>query len=176
MKLYWFRNLVYYFPTWNRTRHIFWRHWRMTSKVRKRTSRDTKNENKRGKLTLVWPHDVESFQGSTFCLFVMVQPWKIGVCWIDQVFVTELTVVIFFCSCSRFEYKNSIGTFSKEYIRNEYIYIYIYIMDLVCYTYFHWFFNPECQHIFGKQTGYIFQSPKKFPHMASSYQPPSWII
>ena len=25
---------------------------------------------------------------------------------------------------------------------------------------FHWFFNPECQHIFGKQTGYIFQSPK----------------
>jgi hypothetical protein len=33
-------------------------------------------------------------------------------------------------------------------------------MDLVCYTYFHWFFNPECQHIFGKQTGYIFQSPK----------------
>ena len=35
-----------------------------------------------------------------------------------------------------------------------------YITDLVCYTYFHWFFNPECQHIFGKQTGYIFQSPK----------------
>jgi hypothetical protein len=44
----------------------------------------------------VWPHDVESFQGSTFCLFVMVQPWNIGVCWIDQVFVTELIVVIFF--------------------------------------------------------------------------------
>ena len=43
---------------------------------------------------MLWPHDVESFQGSTFCLFVMVQPWKIGVCWIDQVFVTELTVVI----------------------------------------------------------------------------------
>ena len=33
------------------------------------------------------------------------------------------------------------------------------ITNLVCYTYFHWFFNPECQHIFGKQTGYIFQSP-----------------
>jgi hypothetical protein len=29
-------------------------------------------------------------------------------CWIDQVFVTELTVVIYFCSCSCFEYKNSI--------------------------------------------------------------------
>jgi hypothetical protein len=26
---------------------------------------------------------------------VIVQPWKIGVCWIDQVFVTELSVVIF---------------------------------------------------------------------------------
>ena len=38
--------------------------------------------------------------------------------------------------------------------------IYIYITNLVCYTYFHWYFNPECQHIFGKQTGYIFQSPK----------------
>jgi hypothetical protein len=48
--------------------------------------------------TLVWPHDVASFQGSTFCLFVMVQSWNIGVCWIDQVFVTELTVVIFCCS------------------------------------------------------------------------------
>ena len=34
------------------------------------------------------------------------------------------------------------------------------ITNLVCYTYFHWFFNTECQHIFGKQTGYIFQSPK----------------
>jgi hypothetical protein len=38
--------------------------------------------------------------------------------------------------------------------------IIIYITNLVCYTYFHWFFSPECQHIFGKQTGYIFQSPK----------------
>jgi hypothetical protein len=36
-----------------------------------------------------------------------------------------------------------------------YIYIYIYITNLVCYTYCHWLFNPECQHIFGKQTGYI---------------------
>jgi hypothetical protein len=64
--------------------------------------------NKHVNKTLVWPHDIESLQGSTFCLFVMVQPWNIGVCWIDQVFVMELTFVIFFCSCSRFEYKNSI--------------------------------------------------------------------
>ena len=35
-----------------------------------------------------------------------------------------------------------------------------YITDLVCYTNFHWFFKHEGQHIFGKQTGYIFQSPK----------------
>jgi len=27
---------------------------------------------------------------------VMVQAWNIWVCWIDQVFVTELSVVIFF--------------------------------------------------------------------------------
>ena len=40
--------------------------------------------------------------------FVMVHPWNIWVCWINLVFVTELTVVIFFCSCSRLEYKNSI--------------------------------------------------------------------
>jgi hypothetical protein len=39
--------------------------------------------------------------------------------------------------------------------------IYIYITNLVCYTYFHWFFSPECQHIFGKQMGYIFQFPEK---------------
>jgi hypothetical protein len=44
--------------------------------------------------------------------------------------------------------------FDTEYCLN------IYITDLVCYTYFHWFFSSECQHIFGKQTGYIFQSPK----------------
>jgi len=37
----------------------------------------------------------------------------------------------------------------------------IYITDLVCYTNFQWVLNHECQHIFGKQTGYIFQSPKK---------------
>jgi hypothetical protein len=41
---------------------------------------------------LLWPHDVESFQSSTFCLFVMVQPWNIGVCWIDQVFVGYSTL------------------------------------------------------------------------------------
>jgi hypothetical protein len=39
----------------------------------------------------VLPHDVESFPGSTFCLFVMVQPWNIGVCWIDEVSVTEFS-------------------------------------------------------------------------------------
>ena len=38
---------------------------------------------------------------------------------------------------------------------------YSYITNLVCYTYFHWFFSPECQHKFRKQTGYIFQSPKQ---------------
>ena len=41
--------------------------------------------------------------------------------------------------------------------------LYIYITNLVCYKYFHWFFNPECQHIFGKQTGihFVYFSPQK---------------
>ena len=52
--------------------------------------------------------------------------------------------------------------------------IYIYITDLVFYTNFHWFFNPECQHIFGKQTGYIFQSPKN-DNMADKIETLQWI-
>jgi hypothetical protein len=51
-------------------------------------------------LHLVWSRDFERFQGAkfnTFLLilmfkFVLVQPWNIGVCRIDLVFVTELTV------------------------------------------------------------------------------------
>jgi hypothetical protein len=54
-------------------------------------------------------------------------------------------------------------------IFNLSVYIYIYITDLVCYTYFHWFFNSECQHIFGKQTGYIFQSPKTIKKWATKH-------
>jgi hypothetical protein len=53
---------------------------------------------------------------------------------------------------------------SRLYIFCFFKYIYIYITDLVCYTYFHWFFNPECQHIFGKQTGYIFSPQKRLKH------------
>ena len=47
-------------------------------------------------------------------------------------------------------------------------------MDLVCYTTFHWFINHECQHIFGKQMGYIFQSPKK-DNMADKIETLQWI-
>jgi hypothetical protein len=50
--------------------------------------------------------------------------------------------------------------FGKNFLSTTKSEICIYITNLVCYTYFHWFFSPECQHIFGKQTGYIFQSPK----------------
>ena len=55
------------------------------------------------------------------------------------------------------------SVFSNVYLHEKMniYYILIYITNLVCYTYFHWFFSPECQHIFGKQTGYIFLSPKK---------------
>ena len=42
--------------------------------------------------------------------------------------------------------------------------IYIYITNLVCYTYFHWFFSPECQHIFRKQTGIYFSPQKRLKH------------
>ena len=40
-----------------------------------------------------------------------------------------------------------------------------FITDLVCCTNLHWFFNPECQHKFEKQTEYIFQSPKNDKNM-----------
>jgi hypothetical protein len=39
---YFIESTVFSFMRWNMTWHIFWRHWRMTSKVRKRTSRNTK--------------------------------------------------------------------------------------------------------------------------------------
>ena len=41
----------------------------------------------------------------------------------------------------------------------------MYITDLVCYTNSHWLFNHECQHIFGKQTGYIFHSSENNKNM-----------
>jgi hypothetical protein len=88
MKLYWFRNLVQYFPSWDTPYMKYDAHLNKT---------------------LVWPHDVESFQVSKFCLFVMVQLWNIGVCWIDQVFVTELTVVIFFVHAAVLSIENSIS-------------------------------------------------------------------
>jgi len=47
------------------------------------------------------------------------------------------------------------------------------ITDLVCYTNSHWFFNHECQHIFGKQTGYIhflyFSLPKTVTWTTKNY-------
>jgi hypothetical protein len=45
--------------------HICWRHWRMTSKVRKQTSRYTKNENKRGK-----------FISFSWMLYLSGAPWR----------------------------------------------------------------------------------------------------
>jgi hypothetical protein len=44
--------------TWNVTRHIFWRHWRMTSKVRKRTSRNTKKLKLKTQIYLIWLESV----------------------------------------------------------------------------------------------------------------------
>jgi hypothetical protein len=61
-----------------------------------------------------------------------------------------VTVVASLKLCTM-QYKNIIDTLISTIIVNK---------NLVCYTYFHWFFSPECQHIFGKQTGYIFHSPK----------------
>ena len=46
-------------------------------------------------------------------------------------------------------------TTEQQYIMTSPPDIMLYITNLVCYAYFHWLFNPECQHIFGKQTGYI---------------------
>jgi hypothetical protein len=58
---------------------------------------------------------VESFQVSKFCLFVMVQPWNIGVCLIDQVFVTKLTVVIFFFHAAVLSIKTAVTYIQQIY-------------------------------------------------------------
>ena len=44
-------------------------------------------------------------------------------------------------------------------------YIYIYITNLVCYTYFHWFFNPECQHNIRKTDEVYISVPKNDKNM-----------
>jgi hypothetical protein len=54
MKLYWFRNLVQYFPSWDTPYMKYDATHILTSlkndvKGTETTSRDTKNENKRGK-------------------------------------------------------------------------------------------------------------------------------
>ena len=41
----------------------------------------------------------------------------------------------------------------QQYSEMEQVQQYIYITDLICYTIFHWFFNHECQHIYGLQNG-----------------------
>ena len=53
-----------------------------------------------------------------------------------------------------FQSKNNHKLISKVPLFVMNICILLYITNLVCYTYFHWLFNPECQHIFGKETGY----------------------
>ena len=59
---------------------------------------------------------------------------------------------------------NQIKSISLSVIKCNYYNLHFYLLvhgilyditNLVCYAYFHWLFNPECQHIFGKQTGYI---------------------
>jgi hypothetical protein len=58
------------------------------SEVRKGTSRNTENENKRNFNTLSL---VDCY--IQICSNIMVHSWNMGVCWIVLVFVTELTVV-----------------------------------------------------------------------------------
>jgi hypothetical protein len=47
---------IFLHETWNMTRHIFWRHWRMTSKERKRTSRNTKKWKLKTQIYLIQCH------------------------------------------------------------------------------------------------------------------------
>ena len=103
----------------------------------------------------MWPHDVESFQGSTYCLFVMVQPWNIGVCWIDKVFVTELTVVIFFFHAAVLSIKTAFNLVK--------IHLSFRIIPLIqwsvmfcrpCFNRF-WGLFSEYYMLFSYQTGYI---------------------
>ena len=63
------------------------------------------------------------------------------------------------CTQDNYKHNNMGSKTAMRCTRGNHMSFY-YITNLVCYTYFHWFFNPECQHIFGKQTRYIFQSSK----------------
>jgi hypothetical protein len=98
----------------------------------------------------VWPHDVESFQGSTFCLLWCSSRYSTAV---EHRSLLNRSGICDGIICCIYINLNSIS-------QKIWKWTYIYITDLVCYTNFHWSFNHECQHIFGKQTGYIFQSPK----------------
>jgi hypothetical protein len=49
-------------------------------------------------------------------------------------------------------------------IFNLSVYIYMYYEFSLLHIYFHWFLNPECQHIFGKQTGIYFSPQKRLKH------------
>ena len=72
-------------------------------------------------------------------------------------------IVVFVTGMGRFTVEHFTTIFGQGWkLHMNVLYIVLlYITNLVCYTYFHWFFSPECQHIFGKQTGYIYFSPQK---------------
>jgi hypothetical protein len=89
-----------------------------------------------------------------------VAPWRQKFSRLNVLFICYGIAVEHRSLLNRSGICDGINTCIYIYIYIHYI-MYIYITNLVCYTYFHWFFSPECQHIFGKQTGYIFQSPKK---------------
>jgi len=97
---------------------------------------------------------------SWICNSVVLLLWSVHLLW--QIFVE------FWFSGLMLSTKSMSSQYCKTLTYNYFTditvvtcWILTYITDLVCYTNFHWFFNHECQHIFGKQTGYIFQPSKK---------------
>jgi hypothetical protein len=43
--------------------------------------------------------------------------------------------------------------------------LHLYATDLIYYTHVHWFFSPECQHIFGITDGVYISVPQKGEYM-----------
>jgi hypothetical protein len=105
--------------------------------------------------SISWREHIHLYHGENIYIYIMARTFT-SISWREHIHLyhgESIYIYIMVRAYTSISWREHLHLYHGESI-------YIYITDLVCYTYFHWFFIPECQHIFGKQTGYIFQSPK----------------